>query len=245
MRGGTFMHTITIDGPAGSGKSSAARCLAENLDGFYYLNTGAVYRTLAYALDEAGFGPGDMRSSRGACLEICSSCRIGIRYVPTGNGLYRQDMTLGGTCIPETYLRAPGMGELASACSEDPSVRAIANDAIRKAVKGLDIIADGRDCGTAMFPQAMLKFYLWADRSERARRRMFQERDEKDHSVETLTAIARDLAKRDKRDASRLDAPLAYPAGAVWIDTTGLKEQQVHKLLLDMARAMLGNAAII
>lgn len=239
------MHIITIDGPAGSGKSTAAKYLAENLEGFHYLDTGAVYRTLAYVPDESGFGPGDIKSSRAACLEACMGCNLGIRYTPTRDGACRQDMLLGGTCIPDKYLRASGMGELASACSEDPSVRTIANSAIRKAVKGLDIIADGRDCGTAMFPQAMLKFYLWAERRERARRRMVQEKKPDAYSDETLAAIARELAIRDQRDASRLDAPLAYPAGAVWIDTTGLPEHQLHKLLLDMAGAMLGEAAII
>lgn len=239
------MHAITIDGPAGSGKSTAARYLAEMLDGFYYLDTGAVYRTLAYALDESGFGPEDIKSSRAACLEVCENCNPGIRYTPIGDKKFRQDMFLGGTCIPDASLRGPGMGELASACSEDPSVRAIANNAIRKAVQGLDIIADGRDCGTAMFPNAMLKFYLWAERRERARRRIVQEKNPDECSEETLAAIARDIARRDQRDANRLDAPLAYPAGAIWIDTTGLRERQVGKLLLDMAEAMLGRAAII
>lgn len=239
------MHVITIDGPAGSGKSTAARYLAEMLDGFHYLDTGAVYRTMAYALDEAGFGPGDIKSSRAACLEVCGSCNPGIRYTPTGDKKFRQDMFLGGTCIPDISLRGPGMGELASACSEDPSVRAIANNAIRKAVQGLDIVADGRDCGTAMFPGAMLKFYLWAERYERARRRMVQAEKPEELSHEAIMAVARDIGKRDQRDATRLDAPLAYPAGAIWIDTTGLQERQVGKLLLDMAEAMLGGAAII
>lgn len=229
------MRVITIDGPAGAGKTTMAKHLADTIPGFCYLDTGAVYRTLAYALDEAGFTPGDMKSNRFACLDVIDKCQMGIRYTPSGK-TKRQDMLLGGTCIPDVYLRTPGISELSSACSEDPLVRSTANRAIRNAVSGLDIIADGRDCGTAMFPDAVLKFYLWAGQKTRALRRQMQDAFRNPKApIRELHVIEKEIQSRDFRDANRENDPLAIPGDSIWIDTSGLSENQVKDLIAGIA----------
>lgn len=238
---------VTIDGPAGAGKTSSAKFLASRLDGFYYLDTGAVYRTIAYALDRAGFSPADFQDRRNACLEAAMRAALSIEY---DKNTREQRMYLNGTHIEDPLLRSDLMSELSSVCSEDPAIREYANEAIRMAVRGMNLIAEGRDTGSKLFPDAGLKFYLWARRDARAERRLRQAgkdlmRMPVSESQGLIRKASEEIGIRDRRDAGRRHAPLTVPDGAFWIDTTGMPEETVWMLLLGAAEARYVSARVI
>ena len=210
---------IAIDGPAGSGKSSAARAIADEL-GFINLNTGAAYRAVALvALQE------DVSLDDGASLAGVS------RRVSLDAGGARVD----GKPIPEDELRTPEVSAAASAVSARPEVRAVLLDVQREAARRANLeggaVVEGRDIGTVVLPEAELKVYLSAAPEERARRRAHQTGREAE-----LDRIKEAMSQRDRQDSERETSPLKPAPDAVILDTTSLSLEGVVSRVLELVR---------
>jgi cytidylate kinase len=191
---------VAIDGPAGSGKSTVARTVAQRL-GVAYLDTGAMYRSVAFAALERGVDPGDgdALAKLAAGLDI----ELGDRVL-----VDRVDATAA--------IRGPEVTAIVSAVSAHPPVRA---EMVRRQRQWAEEhgggVAEGRDIGTVVFPDADLKVFLTASEEERARRR------QKDDRAPDVGVVAADLARRDALDSNRAASPLRPADDAVVIDTTG------------------------
>lgn len=202
---------IAIDGPAGAGKSTVAKGVADAL-GFTYLDTGAMYRCVALASLRRG--------APAAALAPQLKLVIGERVLLDG-----EDVT--------DAIRTPAVSERASQVAAEPAVRrAMVAEQQRIMAEG-DWVADGRDIGTAVAPDAELKVFLTADPAERARRRAAE------MGVDAETVLAEQTI-RDERDRSRVDSPLRPAEGAVELDTTGLTLEQVVERVAALARTTLG-----
>jgi CMP/dCMP kinase len=198
---------VAIDGPVGAGKSTVARELARAL-GFSYLNTGAMYRAVAVAAREAEIIP-DSQDTDAQLHEILATLSI------TFNG---ERVFLAGHDISDV-ITEPQIGDLASRFSALPVVREKMRDLQRDAGAAGGVVMEGRDIGTAIFPDAEVKFFLIADPAVRAARR-YAELVEKGVAT-TLEEVASQLAERDQRDSGRALAPLKPADDAIVIDSTG------------------------
>lgn len=211
--------TIVIDGPAGSGKSTISRLVAEKL-GLSYIDTGAMYRAVALAAYERSIQPADDRGLE----EICDAIRLRFR----GTRLF-----MDGRDVSEA-IRTPLMDRLSSAVSARPSVRRAMIDLQRKAAQGGGVVMEGRDIGTVVLPDADVKFFLTADARVRGERR-WRERLDKGESAD-LAAVVTEIEKRDKNDSERELSPLVAAEDAVIIDTTHLSIPQVAEEILKKIR---------
>ncbi len=196
---------VAIDGPAGAGKSTVARAAARAL-GFTYLDSGAMYRTVGLLTLRHG----------GAASEQAEGLEIGLGERVIANG---EDVT--------EAIRAPEVSEAASKVATNPKVRAALVEKQRELMGTGDWVAEGRDIGTVVAPDAAVKVFLTAGREERARRRA----DELGTDVET---VLRDQALRDAQDESREHSPLAVAPGAVELDTTGLGIDDVVARIVEL-----------
>ncbi|MGH2862230.1 MAG: (d)CMP kinase [Solirubrobacteraceae bacterium] len=199
---------IAIDGPAGAGKSSVARAVATAL-GFTYLDTGAMYRSVALASLRRG--------AAAARLAPELAISLGERVLLDG-----EDVT--------DAIRAPEVSERASQVAAEPAVRRSMVAEQQRLMAHGDWVADGRDIGTVVAPDAELKVFLTADPAERARRRAAES------GVDIHTVLA-ELAIRDARDRSRAESPLRPADGAVELDTTGLTLEQVVERVVALAQS--------
>lgn len=201
------MRVIAIDGPAGSGKSTVARAVAERL-GLEYLDTGAMYRAVAFAVLRAGGDPAD------AAFAASVARTIALEVGPDGVAVDGVDATV--------EIRGPAVTRAVSAVAANPDVRAelVARQRDWAARRGGGVL-EGRDIGTVVFPDAELKVFLTAEPDERALRRA---REAVDLDYETVAA---DLTRRDRIDSTRRADPLAAADDAVRIDTTGLTVSEV------------------
>jgi cytidylate kinase len=212
---------VAIDGPAGSGKSSVARAVAEEL-GVVDLNTGGAYRAVALAALREGVDLED-----GNALASISH-----RVSLDGGGV-----RLDGEPVPERELRAPQVSAAASTVSARPEVREVLldvqRDAAQRAREQGGAVVEGRDIGTVVLPGADLKIYLSAEPEERARRRAHQTGREAE-----LDRIREAMNRRDRQDSERTTSPLKPAADAVVLDTTALSLDEVVSRVLELAREL-------
>ena len=216
---------LAIDGPSGSGKGTISRLVAARL-GWHYLDSGALYRAVGVAASWA-----DLDLSDASALVRCTfDTRIAFRDAPG-----REPRVLVNGTDATDELRTETAGAAASAIAAIPEVRAALTDRQRAFRQQPGLVADGRDMGTVIFPDARTKVFLTASASERAERRYKQLKD-KGVSV-TLDGLLREILARDARDASRAVAPLRPAEDAVRIDTTGLAIEVVVERVLDATNA--------
>jgi cytidylate kinase len=207
---------ITIDGPAGAGKSTAARELARRL-GFRLLDTGAMYRALAWAVREAGIPAEDGPALRA----LLASTTVDL--IDDGVRVNGRDVT--------AEIRTPAIGELTSLLTMLRPVREKLTPVQRALAGRGGVVLEGRDTGSVVCPDAEVKFYLDADLDARARRRQ-EELAVRGVRLD-LSAVREEVARRDRQDMGRAIAPLVRPADAVVVDTTGLDEDAVVERLLE------------
>ena len=216
--------SVAIDGPSGAGKSTIARAAAKRF-GFLYVDTGAIYRTVAYAVHLAGKSCTDKEAVR-ALLPTIS---VSMGY--DENGVQR--MLLNGEDVSEA-IRLPENSIRTSQVSAMPEVRAFLMDMQRNQAKQFNVVMDGRDIGTVVLPNASLKIFLTASAECRAERR-WRELTEK--GVETtFDEVLRDIEKRDWNDTHRDTAPLRKAPDAVLVDTSGLTLEESIDAVCDLIR---------
>ena len=209
---------ITIDGPAGAGKTTVSRVLADRL-GYRYIDTGALYRAVALAIKTRGSNP-----ENDAELKRLSS-ELDLAYVHKDTGLC---LYLNGEDIGER-IRTAEIAMLASAISARPAVRQYLLDVQRNLGKEKAAVFEGRDMGTVVFPDADLKFFLDASARTRALRRY----DElKATSTQTLEEVGLDIQRRDRNDSTRELAPLKPAPDAITVDSTDLSVAEVVELMV-------------
>jgi len=205
---------IAIDGPAGAGKSSVARAVAEEL-GFTYLDSGAMYRCVALAALEAGVGLDDG--------ELLGRLTAGLEIVLDG-----PRVRLGERDV-SAAIREPGVTAAASRVSVHPQVREALVARQRQLIAAGSYVAEGRDIGTVVSPEAPLKVFLTASDEERARRRAAQ-------TGEDFESVLDAQRRRDARDTEREHGALRAAADAIELDTTGLSLEEVVSRVVGLAR---------
>ena len=216
---------VAIDGPSGAGKSSAGRALAAQL-GYTYIDTGAMYRALTAKAIAEGIDPGDEE----AVARLARSTHLEVRE---SEGSPR--VVVDGKDAADT-LRSAEISRRVSYIARVPEVRRRLVAIQRAIAEQRDVVVEGRDIGTVVFPDAPLKIYLDASLEERARRRRLDLERSGEHVSEE--ELRREIAQRDEIDSDRRDSPLRRAEGAVVIDTTGLTiEEQAAKVLELVERA--------
>jgi CMP/dCMP kinase len=220
------LDIITIDGPAGAGKSTAARRLAGAL-GFRYLDTGAIYRAVAWQARQLGVDAGNPEAL-GAFLE---DIRLRVAFDAAGFHLH-----LDGREVSRE-LRTPEVSQEASRLSALPQVRRWVTAHLRSLSRDGGVVAEGRDLGSVVFPEAGVKFFLTADLATRAARRRREWQG--DQVAVDLEQTITELAVRDRQDETRSASPLIVPDGAIVIDTTALAPEDVTQICLAAVRDAL------
>lgn len=203
------MKTIAIDGPSGAGKSAIASALAKRL-GYEYIDTGALYRTIAYIAVKEG---GDLSTE-----EILK--RVDAQTIDYKDGAVQ----LNGEALGDV-IRTEAISQKTSQLSKEPAVRDYLLSLQRRLAKDGGVVMEGRDIGTVVLPSADVKFFLTASEEERARRR-YEQRLAFGEAVDIET-IKADIHARDERDKNRAVAPLKQAADAILVDSTAMSEEEV------------------
>ena len=217
-------YSVAIDGPAGAGKSTIAKQLAKEL-GFYYVDTGAIYRTLGYFMDLIGIGPKDIDGITRMIDEVV----IEIEYDEDGS----QHMFMNEVDVTED-IRTPEMSKIASAISAHKIVRERLLDMQRDVAKKHNVIMDGRDIGTVVLPRADVKFFLTASPEVRAKRR-FEENQAKGIK-ESYEKVLADINQRDYNDSHRAVAPLKQTKNHILVDTSDMSVEQVLETMKSIVK---------
>ena len=220
-------YSVAIDGPSGAGKSTVAKAAAKAL-GFVYLDTGAIYRTVAWHITMLGIGPKDTDH----VPMLLDDANIAIDFQEDG-----QHMILNGKDITGE-IRTPEIASCASQVAAQPAVREFLLDLQRDLAKTHNIIMDGRDIGTVVLPDASLKIYLTASAEARAERRL-KEYLEKGRQA-TFEEVLKDQQQRDYDDTHRKIAPLKQAKDAVVVDTTEMGLQESIDAVITLMRERLG-----
>ena len=210
---------IAIDGPAGAGKSTIAKKVAKTL-GFIYVDTGAMYRAMAYYFIKHNISSEDVN----AIEQHCKNIDITIRYDKEV-----QQVILNGENI-SNYLRTEEIGNMASSTSVYPKVRQKLMDLQKKLAESSNVIMDGRDIGTCVLPNAQVKIFLTASVDMRAKRR-FEELSAKGIEC-NIDDIQEDIKQRDYRDMTREIAPLKQAEDAIRIDSSMMNIDQVTEEII-------------
>ena len=220
-------QSITIDGPAGAGKSTLARRLAGAL-GFLYVDTGAIYRTLGLFALRSGVDPADPVAMEALLPRVS----LRIDYGPDGG----QHMFLGQEDVTQA-IRLPEVSRASSAVSAIPAVRAYLLEMQRGLAGSHNVVMDGRDIGTVVLPQADVKIFLTASPEARAQRRCAELSAR--GTPQDYAAVLADMIERDRKDTTRAAAPLRQAEDAVLVDTTHLDLEESFHALLDAVKREL------
>ena len=216
-------YNVAIDGPAGAGKSTIAKLVAQE-KGYIYVDTGAMYRGLAIHFLDKGIQPQETEK----VIEACKDAEVTIAYEDAVQHVY-----LNGKDI-SSRLRNEEVGNMASVTSAIPEVRKKLLELQQNLAKTQNVIMDGRDIGTCVLPHADVKVYLTASVETRAKRR-YQELQEKGEDC-NLEEIAHDIEERDRRDMTREIAPLKQAEDAVLVDSSDMTIAEVVKTIVDLCR---------
>ena len=219
-------YSVAIDGPAGAGKSTMARRAAQTLN-FVYVDTGAIYRTVAYAALSRGISPenGEVVAALLPEIRLDLSWQDGIQH-----------MLLNG-CDVTAEIRKPEISDGASKVAALPVVLDFLMETQRNAAKTHSVIMDGRDIGTVVLPRADVKIFLTASAEQHAQRRYLELTQKGEHT--TLAKVLEEMQKRDKQDSTRACAPLKPAKDAVLLDTSELDVEQSAQRILKIIREKL------
>ena len=218
------MRSIAIDGPSGAGKSTLARQLAKELN-YLYVDTGAIYRTVALKAQRSGVQPGE----REQVIPLLNGLNIRMGYGEDG----LQHMYLDGEDVTE-MIRVHAVSQCASLVAAIPEVRAFLLDYQRQLARESDVVMDGRDIGTVVLPNADVKIFLTASAEVRARRRLL-ELEQRGQSADFQT-ILHDIQQRDEQDRTRAVAPLRQAEDAVLLDTSELDLAESLQAMLNIVK---------
>ncbi len=211
---------IAIDGPAGAGKSTIAKMVSAEM-GYIYVDTGALYRTIALYITENGIAYEDIEKS-------LADADVSLKFIDGTQRVYSGDRDVS------ELIRTPEISMAASRTSAIPAVRAHLFDLQQKIARENNVIMDGRDIGTVVLPNADVKIFLTASAEERANRR-FRELSEKP-DCPTYYEILKDIIQRDYQDTHRETAPLKQAEDAVLVDTTNLTLKQSAERIAEIIR---------
>jgi CMP/dCMP kinase len=214
-------HVIAIDGPAGAGKSTIARSLAERL-GFVYIDSGAMYRAVALWADREGVSLDD--SHRLEQLALAADIAL----------LPLRKVHLNGEDVSDA-IREPDVAVAASRVAAIGAVRAALVTKQQRMADSANVVMEGRDIGTVVFPDARVKIFLDADPDERVKRRSGEQPDV------PAQQLAAQIRERDDRDRHRAQSPLIQAPDAVYLDSTGLTAGQVEEEILKLVRSRISN----
>ncbi|MDI6732631.1 MAG: (d)CMP kinase [Planctomycetota bacterium] len=214
---------ITIDGPAGAGKSTIAKLLADKLS-FHYLDTGALYRAITLKTLRENI----LLSNEQAIIRLLSQSSIEIKYSPSSKSAR---ILLDGDDVSND-VRAAKLTDYASQVSALGAVRREMVKLQRRLARAGDIVCEGRDMGSVVFPRAQIKFYLDASLENRSKRRYKENKSLFPNSRLSYKQILKEIKQRDYRDTHRKVAPLIKPTNAFYIDTTNLSIPEVLKKLI-------------
>lgn len=217
---------VAIDGPSGSGKSTLARRVADRL-GFLYVDTGAMYRAVALWALRTNVSDSDMHRLEQLAREASIEFQAGSRRV-----------LLNGEDVTEA-IRTSEVSAASSRISAHPAVRRALVEKQRRMSAENSVVMEGRDIGSVVFPEAQVKVFLDAETSVRAGRRVL-ELEQRGEAVRREDTV-RDMAERDERDRTRPESPLVQAPDAVYVDTTGLRIEDVEEAVLKLVRERTAN----
>jgi CMP/dCMP kinase len=219
---------ITIDGPAGAGKTTVSKALADRL-GYVYVDTGALYRGVAYEALASGISADD----DGSLEKLCGRMELRFERKETGTRLF------SGKVDITDFIRTPEMSMMASAVSARPVVRRALLDVQRKMGAQKAAVFEGRDMGTVVFPDADIKFFLTADLNARAMRRFKELESIKPQQLED---VEKDMKQRDENDSTRQIAPLKPAEDAILIDSSKISADAViEKMMVYIQQVLNGD----